>query len=269
MSILETQYSGDTILLVFGDGTSPALLTALIAGIPLNRVHELNFEPGEIRYDITQGSILNSLHEMSPAYYEKLSRGRVTLQKLRDEFNNPPPPESYPIAEVREQRGKEPKRKKETKISRNKTEVESNTENVSRASESDSNGLLPASMLGLWAYASTQNSKESDDEQSETVAGLSHDENALMGASFIGNVVSNNEHADEGDLSLSPEIQKLENLVKTANFDIPEFAREDEKAKLQQEKVKSAKDAMDEYMNKDDGGLAWLEGLADIIEEDN
>ena len=90
-----------------------------------------------------------------------------------------------------------------------------------------------------------------------------------MDASFIGNVVSNNEHVDEGDLSLSPEIQKLENLVKTANFDIPEFAREDEKAKLQQEKVKSAKDAMDEYMNKDDGGMAWLEGLADIIEEDN
>ena len=41
--VLETQYSGDDILLIFPDGTSPALLSCMIAGIPYNRVHELEF----------------------------------------------------------------------------------------------------------------------------------------------------------------------------------------------------------------------------------
>lgn len=31
MSVLETNYSGDTILLVFPDGTSPALLSAMVS----------------------------------------------------------------------------------------------------------------------------------------------------------------------------------------------------------------------------------------------
>lgn len=44
--MLETQYSGDTVVLVFPDGTGPALLSAMIAGVPFNRVHELEYQPG-------------------------------------------------------------------------------------------------------------------------------------------------------------------------------------------------------------------------------
>ena len=68
LSGLETQYSGDNILLVFPDPTSPALLQALMAGIPLNEVHLLDFEPAEIRLNVTPESTLE--------LFEKRSRRR-------------------------------------------------------------------------------------------------------------------------------------------------------------------------------------------------
>ena len=79
MSIMETQFSGDTILLVFPDGTSPALLMCLIAGIPLNRVHEFNFDPGEIRYNITMSKVLDSIPaEKNWRFTAAIDRGRET-----------------------------------------------------------------------------------------------------------------------------------------------------------------------------------------------
>jgi len=93
MSVLETQYSGDNILLIFPDGTTPAVLTAAIGGMPLNRVHELNFKPGEVHFNVTYESarlrmpspdnpdVLQSTDEI---YLEKIKRGRNELQILRD-----------------------------------------------------------------------------------------------------------------------------------------------------------------------------------------
>ena len=86
--VLETLYSGDTILLVFPDGTGPALLSALIAGIPLNRVHELDYEPGEARLNITMATTLALLEERQQSqdfrerYQARIDAGRVELQRL-------------------------------------------------------------------------------------------------------------------------------------------------------------------------------------------
>ena len=84
---METQYSGDTVLLVFPDGTGPALLSAMIAGIPFNRVHELNVRPGEIRLDVNMKStkaLLNSGTLMPTEDYKaKLAEGRQELKRLR------------------------------------------------------------------------------------------------------------------------------------------------------------------------------------------
>ena len=87
LSVLETQYSGDTILLVFPDGTSPALLSCMMAGIPFNKVHELEFEPGEIRVDVTMTSVLE-LYQMKHSdsieeYKKKIEKGKVELERLR------------------------------------------------------------------------------------------------------------------------------------------------------------------------------------------
>ena len=89
---METQYSGDNILLIFPDGTSPALLTALIGGLPLNRVHELNFRPAEVQFDITYDSARALMpsytnpdgQSADEKYLETIQFGRKELQKLRD-----------------------------------------------------------------------------------------------------------------------------------------------------------------------------------------
>ena len=85
MSVLETLYSGDEILLVFPDGTGPALLSCLIGGIPLNRVHEFNFLSGEIRPNVDFNSVNAIAAELpSPYYTEILQRGRQELIQLRE-----------------------------------------------------------------------------------------------------------------------------------------------------------------------------------------
>ena len=87
MSVLESQYSGDTILLIFPDGTGPALLSAMIAGIPLNRVHELEFAAGEVRMNVTLDSTLSlwQAKQSNMTEYEVvLAEGRKELKRLRE-----------------------------------------------------------------------------------------------------------------------------------------------------------------------------------------
>lgn len=89
LSVLETLYSGDTVLLIFPDGTGPALLSALMAGIPLSQSHRLEYTPGEVRLNVTRDSVLAlyDTRESTPSYrdsYEQVVRqGRDTLQQLR------------------------------------------------------------------------------------------------------------------------------------------------------------------------------------------
>ena len=83
--LLETLYTGDTILLIFPDGTGPALLSCCIGGIPLSRVHEFNYDNGEIRYDVNYDSINALAAEPTPQYYlDIIQRGREELAELRE-----------------------------------------------------------------------------------------------------------------------------------------------------------------------------------------
>ena len=56
MSVLETGYSGETILLVFGDTLTPALLQAAFAGVAFGESWIGEFEPGEIRISVNRAS---------------------------------------------------------------------------------------------------------------------------------------------------------------------------------------------------------------------
>ena len=72
------------VLLVFPDGTGPALLSCLIGGIPLDRVHELQFRPGEIRCDVTFDTVdAIASRQPSSTYFDALERGRIELKQLR------------------------------------------------------------------------------------------------------------------------------------------------------------------------------------------
>jgi hypothetical protein len=97
---LETSLSGDDILLIFPDGTGPAVLSALLAGIPLNRVHELEFRPGELWLDVNYETVQHMWPSKPPeSYVEALERGKKQLEVLRHTD-----PEQ--ILNVREQREK-------------------------------------------------------------------------------------------------------------------------------------------------------------------
>lgn len=49
MSILETQYSGDTVVIVAPDSDNLSVLQAALTGLDLRRHNELAFAPGEVR----------------------------------------------------------------------------------------------------------------------------------------------------------------------------------------------------------------------------
>ncbi|KAL8154234.1 hypothetical protein V2J09_011994 [Rumex salicifolius] len=50
MSILETQYSGDTVVIVSPDSDNLSVLQAGLLGLDLRRHRELSFGPGEVRF---------------------------------------------------------------------------------------------------------------------------------------------------------------------------------------------------------------------------
>jgi multidrug efflux pump subunit AcrA (membrane-fusion protein) len=85
ISLLETSLSGDDILLIFPDATGPAVLSALIGGIPLNRVHEHPFAPGELRLDVNYKSVrANWPSSPSKEYTAAIARGQEHLKVLRN-----------------------------------------------------------------------------------------------------------------------------------------------------------------------------------------
>ncbi len=246
MSILETQFSGDEILLIFGDGTSPALLMALIAGLPLNRVHELDLKPGEIRYDVKKSSVMALISDdtNSAAYQQKISQGKETLKELRAELKRKPIKEVYepPPAVL-----KKPLKQVEPRERRERSPTSS-------GSSSGDEFIIPAAALGLGMYASATNKSPNDEIESE-----GHDRTP------ISNGV---EEVPIDDTTLSPEIQKMEDLISAAPILIPEFDAVKEKEEIEEMKIKIAKDAMEDYLNRDDGADEWLQGLASIIDED-
>lgn len=77
------------MLLIFPDGTSPALLSCMMAGIPYNKVHELEFAPGEVRLDLTMQSVRDFYAvrkkelESSDEYRKTVETGKAELQRLR------------------------------------------------------------------------------------------------------------------------------------------------------------------------------------------
>jgi broad specificity phosphatase PhoE len=90
ISLQESRTSGENILVIFPDGTGPALLSCMIAGIPLNECHALDFAPGEIRLSITEESVLKLFAEKKkdPAYLAMLEEGKEILAVMRQDTSS-------------------------------------------------------------------------------------------------------------------------------------------------------------------------------------
>jgi len=85
LSLQETRTAGETILVIFPDGTGPALLSCMIAGIPYSEVHALEYKPGELRLDITRQSVTEMYEACKddPAYLATIEDGKEKLKELR------------------------------------------------------------------------------------------------------------------------------------------------------------------------------------------
>lgn len=117
LSIVESRRTDETILLIFPDGTGPALLSAMMAGIPLDRVHELEFGPGEIRKNVTPESV-RALYESvrdSPNYIATVEKGKGALGQLRSSEGD--------IVSLKDRRSDDEERAIEAVVKRNR-EVE-------------------------------------------------------------------------------------------------------------------------------------------------
>ena len=141
--------------------------------------------------------------------------------------------------------------------------------------------LLLAGFLALW-FPSKDTRKE-----------LNLEESSNKSASSLLDLPDNNECEDK--LENCAELQKMETLVSNAPFDVPGFkshesrdglgvetdclshdmaeferdASRDSLAKVEEkEKIELAKKAMDEYLNKDDGGEEWLISMSVLMNED-
>lgn len=273
LSILESQYSGDTILLIFPDGTGPALLSAMIAGIPYNRVHELEFGPGEVRFDVTMDSTLalwkTKQLQDGEAYHAVLQQGRENLKRLRATAKN-----GGTVVNLKDQKLEEER----VAIDQKMRERES----VRVAAEKIDQELR----LKRQREVEVQRGEIS---VSPTVTGAA--EFAVLGGVVLAVGSEWNRNADAkkddkksiGAVSSQPEliatIPELDIMADPGLYPTPvagatkqgvvgassggSVADKGEVLDLKEAAVR----AMEEYMNKDDGADDWLMSLSQIIEE--
>ena len=305
---METQYAGDNIVLVFPDGTSPALLSAMIAGIPYNKAHLLEYEPGEIRLGVTRESISNFYQqklieeEETKKYASILDKGQKELQRLRsldedqlvskkDEMI-----EQERIAMEEKLRQKENERRKleeQERLTRMKRQKEleqqrqeqrlkriQNVNGDPNGSVDEPENWLP-SILSIAALGGGL-----------AVAGLSTSSDDIGDAG--GKKASNTTTAeDDGpervEVSSKPSSLELENdtlasgsiseeeLI-TSNVTLDDSTEDEVEEQEEQQqppppteedKIISAQEAMDKYLNQDDGGEAWLKAMEEIIDEND
>jgi broad specificity phosphatase PhoE len=260
LSILESQYSGDTILLIFPDGTGPALLSAMIAGIPYNRAHEIDFKPGEIRFDVTMESTLalwKSKQILEGASYsEILKEGRAALKELR----------------ATQMRGGTVINLKDKKIEEERVAIETEYRRKERR-RLDAERKEHEQRRKRQQEIAVQrgNSTGSDVVSLITMALASI---VAVGSPFWFFDKSSELVAKESDPGMSSGIVDMAGMDKertpsTANISFPNVTLNMTLSTTQVlDPIERARIAMEEYMNRDDGADDWILSLSQIMEED-
>ena len=254
MSVLETQYSGDDILLIFPDGTSPALLSCLIAGVPLKDVHALNFVPGELREGVNMDNTRQLLAERitSPQYLNILAKGQDELRALRKET------EEYLVAETGSKKLLMPKPKKSDSLITAEVAAEEVRRRMEERRANYSPDIFSAGALcamgGLALLRFDVN-----DEKSKS--GVTEPEGVLAFSSSSSSSRSN--MFDTVPLTTSTVLTAVINdddLSADLNVfqDVPVMSKED--------RIKAAERAMEDYLSIDDDAL-YLASLQEIMKE--
>lgn len=302
LSACESIYSGDTVLLIFPDGTGPALLSCLIAGIPLSRVHELEYSPGEVRTSITYDSVRAKLPEKpSEEYQQKIQSGRQQLKKLRSQktiinvkdqrYEQEVKEEERRAAEAAKQRaekeeGERIRREEAAKtVEKQRKEDQSTKRDISLSSA--------ASLVGVGALGVGTSIFLGQDED------LSNNGSSANSASTFDNSTCTTESKDSDLDEKGVSVRSINGVPVTevASIDLEDFTEEVDanvdigsgdaativepssaplaasilfggEKLTNEERLQKAETAMDEYMEKDDGADAWLASLSEMISED-
>jgi hypothetical protein len=307
LTVLETQLSGDSVLLIFPDGTGPAVMSCLIAGIPLNRVHEISFQPGELRMDVKYNSVRALLPSTPTAsYLEKIERGNTQLQVLRA---NPEALVNEKDRMYEQEVIAEQKKDAESKKALLAQRQAENTDRdgrygIAAANEQKIAAFSPAAFsigaigiaagLATWRFSGDDDEKDkgqklnyekaSPDNQGSTAGPTRTTYRELQ--AMEDKIKTAPIHIPELSLpsaagsSQNPyaELQAMENLIESAPISIPKFSPSGGLygsphgavvGPTEEDKKQIAKKAMKEYLDRDDGSDAFLALMANLIEEED
>jgi hypothetical protein len=305
---LETQLSGDSILLIFPDGTGPAVMSCLIAGIPLNRVHEISFQPGELRMDVNYNNV-RALLPATPtaAYLEKIERGNAHLQVLRA---NPEALVNEKDRMYEQEVIAEQEKDAESKKALLAQRQAENTERDSRYGVAAANGQKMADFfpdafsigaIGIAASLATWRFNGDDDDEKDMGQKLDYEKASPdnQGSAAEPTRTTYRElQAMEDKIKTAPihipelsqpsaagssqnphaELQAMENLIESAPIFIPNFSPSGGLhgsphgivvGPTEEEKKQIARKAMKEYLDQDDGSGAFLSLMSDLMVEDD
>lgn len=283
---METQYSGDNIVLIFPDGTSPALLSCLIAGIPLKDVHALNYLPGELRDGVNMDNTkqLFKKNVSSPQYTETLARGKVELNDLYKEEGR-----RRLLAAEEDSRAL----KSTPQIFESSKAVSSEREEMQRhrhrARKEDGTTEFEPDFFSMGAAAgmvtmATWKFDTYDPDESEAAPGpiLSFSDSTespspklayanATGASAVRETPADTSSSAKESISSSASnfdsVQMTaENLFDSDGMIIPNTFVDVEVAS-KRERIEAAERAMEEYLSQGDGSDEWLDSMLDIMED--
>lgn len=283
-------------MLVFPDGTGPALLSCLIAGIPLNRVHELDYGPGEVRMNVNY----NTVHAMLPTggktskeYQQAIERGSKQLEILRsatfvgrkdriyaEEQKALEEQEAASRAQKleRQQKAEEERRhryeeSKKQKEVRQASYAETKNKKLYSASPTTSGDgtSFVAGMSGIVSLLAICNRDATKEPNisSETV-----DIDSIEKEKSVNQIQSTGPTAVTGENFM--ELEKMESLIESDPILIPEFASSldlgsaDDKhfKSTTEERIELAEIAMNEYLDKDDGAEAFYGFMDELMSEE-
>jgi hypothetical protein len=298
-TVLETQFSGDNIVLVFPDGSSPALLSAMMAGIPYNKAHVLEFAPGEIRLDVTMAPTVQlyetKVKDNAKSYNALIAQGTVELDRLRSmkeedivskkdllmEEERIALDEEYRQRDdarmANEESIKQARLERQQEMERTRLERRGilQVDNERRASRDTTRNMdkttIPTLVIGgglaTYAVVTKNDLRKSDDTTSISPMGPSDDKvlSTVPSAPFA---YSGPAAATEGDDLFAGMLNDYQQTpTSTGQGGAPSLY--DTPKKSPEERKDDARQAMQAYIDQDDGGEAWLQVMSAVIDEDD
>lgn len=238
----------------------------------MNRVHELEFGPGELRMDVTKASVMQTLQEKAAgkAEYDKIiATGQEELDKLRSTNKEDIVSlkdqnlEAERIAIDNATKEREAQR---IEIEKQKEEGRGKRLELLRQQEAEGGGLgnnnqlaaaAAAAVVGLAGIFAASASGSEEDTTSKQAAETSSRNPNGSGQSVLDAWPDDRQDTDHVDASavevqaaMTPSTTTLEPLEPTID------PRE------------AAEKAMEEYLDRDDGAEDWLSVMASIVDEE-